>query len=451
MKSFLQIAVPVLLVAGVVGVIAYTTANTARSPKLPEIQIGQTKQSQGDAIAFDDDPTETDNARPMEVEYPSHQHKDFWFHAAQDRDAMIGLWHKSCGCANVELGSFNLSDAEWEEIAATPSPAALCRLMNTLTFDKLPETQRNQHATIKAAAPGKTPKPYVLRVNWDVKPAQDANSVSRLGVQVNVNLAGGTPQIVDRTIPFVIVSASGVWPISLDIGDLNPGGRVTKEVVVWSQTRDRLEFTARVTASGDAKANEPCAVIGPPRKLTEPEVAEFARQLTGPDPKIKLKPHCAYRFPVTLHERLGENQLEMGPLARRLIIKFQKVSLEEEPLADLKTNFAAYVSGEVRVLNGDEVGRVDFGTFKFDRVRQLDVRLGSTDPKLELEVESCSHEKMHVRLSDPMVVEGRREWVMHIDIEPNALLGKIVEQVVLRVKGNPNRKLRIPINGNAER
>src|SRR5262245_53060082 len=99
MKSFLQIAIPVLLVAAVVGVIAYTTANTARSPKLPEIPTGQSKPSQGDAIAFDEDVTELENSRPMEVEYPSRQHKDYWIHATQDRDAMIGLWHKSCGCA----------------------------------------------------------------------------------------------------------------------------------------------------------------------------------------------------------------------------------------------------------------------------------------------------------------------------------------------------------------
>src|SRR5262249_23617108 len=124
---------------------------------------------------------------------------------------------------------------------------------------------------------------------------------------------------------------------------------------------------------------------------------------------------------------------------------------EEDALPELRSTIAAYVRGEVNVLSGDDVGRVSLGTFRFDRQQKLDVRLASPDPTLGLEVDSCTHEKMHIKLDDPKTIDGRREWVMHVELEPSSLIGDFTHYILLRVKDKPGRKLRIPINGSAGR
>ncbi len=450
MKSFLQIAVPLVLVGGVVGVIAYMTQNTTRTPKLPQIDgTGGIQPTVGELITFDEEVVDLENIRPIEVEDGSDQHKDFWCHTNQSKDVLLGLWFKSCGCASVDFGSFDISEDSWDSVLASPTPLALCRLMNAVKFEALGEVKHNTYSKVQPRPAGKPPLPYVIRLNWHVKTPQNPDSAQKIGIQLNATFEAGSPQQLTKEVGYKVVAPIGFWPYRLDLGDLSPGGQAKADCIVWSQTRDRLDFTARITAAHDSKESEPCAEISPPVRLTDKELAELP-QLVAPESKDKPRPRSAYRFQVTLHERHGENQLEMGPLVRRLIIKFQRTSDGEQSLQDRRETFAAFIRGEVSVLNGDDVGRVNLGTFKFDRAQRTDVRLGSTDPKLELELESCSLEKTRVNLSEPMMVDGRREWVMRIDIQPSALLGPFEHYVVLKVKGTA-RKMRIPVRGNAER
>src|SRR5262245_28924970 len=122
MRSFLKVAVPIAMIGAVVAVIAYMTQNTARNPTKLDVINPSPTPSVGDLITFDQDVQSVEDVRPdnrpMEVEFQSHQHKDFWFHTTQEKDVMLGLWYKSCGCADVQVGSFDLSESELEGLAA---------------------------------------------------------------------------------------------------------------------------------------------------------------------------------------------------------------------------------------------------------------------------------------------------------------------------------------------
>jgi hypothetical protein len=450
MKSFFQILVPVALLMAVVAVVAYMTANTSRT-LIPEAQKPpEPAPTQGDLISWDDEGSEVD-PRPIEVESPSHPHKDFWFHTNQSGDVRLGLWYKSCGCANIHFGVSNLSDEEWESIAAAPSLGSVCRLLESMEFAPMKETKKNEHEIIRAARQGKTPRPYVLRLNWEVnKSPTEAPGDLKLHIEVNSTLEAGAPQVAERNITYTIVPAVSWVPGTLDIGDISPGGKGTRDLIVWSPTRDRLDFTAHVTAADDKRLSEPCAEISEAQRLTDQELAELPKSL-GPDMK-KFRAKSAYRIRVTVHERRGGHQLEIGPMTRALVISV-KSGPGEEPLRDKKVQFAALVRGDVSVLNGDDVGRVNFGTFKFDRPRSVEVRLGSIDPKLDLELESTSDPHVHATfVGEPKNVDGRREWSLRVELDANTVLGEFARQIILKVKGGSEvRRLRIPVGGNAER
>jgi hypothetical protein len=451
MRSFLKVAVPVVMIGAVVAVIAYVTQNTARNPASIKINLGETKPVEGDVIIFDQDLLAAEGPeRPMEVELASHQHKDFWFHTTQERDVQLTLYHKTCGCADVQLGTFSgMTDKEWKDLAAAPTLGALCHLLQSVKFEPLGEQKFNAVSTIPGTPPGQLPRPYVLRVNWSVKEPSNKDGNAALSVLVNAIVEGGAPQQRRCDVKFRVVPGTGFWPGNVDFGDLGPGSVSTRECVIWSQTRERLDFTPRITAAGDYKQSEPCAEISAPEKLSDQEMADLVK-LLDPKKQLKISLSSAYRLHLTLRERKGDQQLEMGPFMRRLVIEYQTVP-GEDALVRLQPNVSAYVRGEVNVLNGDDVGRVSLGTFRFDRPQKLDVRLGSTDSKLELEFDSCTHEKMHVTLGEPMNIERRREWIMHVELEGNALLGEFNHHVLLHVKGKPDRRLRIPISGSAVR
>lgn len=449
MKSFMQVGVPVIVLMGVVAVVAFMTQHTAHQP-LPTIGDDTPAPLEGEPITFAEGEINIDN-KPVEVEYHSHPHRDYWFYTTQERDAMVALWYKSCGCADVDIGTFDLGQTEYEAIASNPTPAALCRLLDAVSFKKMKEVKHNESDTILATKPGRKPWPYILRINWEVKKSPaEAKDKQLIHVELNATLRDSlAPVKYSRDIEYVIVPATGFWPGNVDLGDIGPGGLGARDCIIWSPTRDRLSFTARVTAAHDGKESEPCAEISDPVKLTPEEMAALPR--TMGHEMLKIQPKSAYKFRVTLHERRGDTQLEMGPLTRRLVVKFITPAGEEN-LNSVSPSVSALVRGEVSVLNGDDVGRVNLGTFKFDRARTVDVKLGSPDPKLELEIENISNDKLHVSfVGAPTNIDGRREWTMRVELEANAGIGPFGANVMLRVKNNPGRRLRIPVSGSAER
>jgi hypothetical protein len=467
MKTLTHVVLPLAILMAIVGVVGYITQNTSRSPDLP----GRTKPADnpttGDALTFDD-PVDLD-ARAREVEFQSHNTKDFWFHSNQEKPLELSLEHKSCTCTDVFIGTFAVSDAEWQDMTAgwntasrgnewklpseTLSLTNLCRLVGALEFTPLfnMRESKGKGLPLPATAPGKTPRPYLLRMNWEAKKLpQEMQTAEQLSVKLGA-LVEGAPAMArfDKDFSYVVVPSVGFFPPSVDLGEISANGSRSLDCIVWSVTRDHLSFKARMLGIDGNYRGEPCAEISEP---VEMPLAERER-LPASFGKEFAKTHfrSAYRFTLILHEHRGDDQLEIGPLSRQMVISFT-TGRGEAALEDLKPTASALVRGPIRVLTGDDRGKVYLGTYKFDRGKTIFVRLAADDPKMELTKDTVS-DNLVVTIGAPTIVDERKEWEMKVEMKPNGILGDLPAStmIVLKTVGPNPRRLRIPVTGKADR
>src|SRR5207249_2218762 len=108
----------------------------------------------------------------------------------------------------------------------------------------------------------------------------------------------------EKAIAFRVVPVVGYFPFSLDVGELAVGSNRSAELVVWTETRDRLNIKGRVLMPNAPEKDEPCAEFGAPVEMSKQEVSDLPKQLG--DKFGKLSPRAAYRMKVTVFERRGD-------------------------------------------------------------------------------------------------------------------------------------------------
>ncbi len=462
MKSLTHIVLPIVILMGVVGVVAYMTQNTKRTvtnttDTTPAVTPTQTTSVKLIKFIEPDAVVSPEDEFPTEVEYPSKNHKDYPFYSTQSDSIRLTADFQSCKCTTVELGTLAMADDELSELERHPSLTGYCRLvnaMNTMKFAPLPSgaDDKEPGTLIPGAPPGKLKRPYILRIVWEAKnPPDPTGRTDALKVRIGARLDGtNVKSTVDRSIPFVVVPSAAAMPQTIEIGELNTAGKRSIDCYIFSGTRDHLSFKARLAGADGGDSVEPCADVSTPVELT----AEERKQLPDVfEKKISAAIfRCAYRFSLTLHEHRGDNQLEIGPLSRRLVVTFDTPP-GEEPIEDMRILTTALVRGSIRVLNGDERDRIPLGIYKFDRGASTIVRIGSDDAKLDLVVEHTSDPKLKATLRPPTIVEGRKEWEMLVEMEPNAFVGPLPNSTLIMLKtvGKNPRRIRIPVTGKADR
>jgi len=454
MKSMLQVVVPIAILMGVVGLVAYFTQFTDRKP--PGLPVeGVSAPTDGEPLSFNESLADLERKRPVEVEYLSKDNRrDAWMYTSQESDVKLALNYKSCTCTDVTLIRFHLTHDEWDAIDKEPSLGGLARLAGSATEARIGDVSKSEFVTIPGTPKGKKPLPYILRMNWEAKEIPgDADALRTLSIKVIAQAGDGAYVDYNRELKYLVVPSVGMYPLMTDFGEISPNGRREAQFYFWSFTREHLAISGRVTipASGSDPLVEPCAEFSPFEELTKAERTLLPSQL-GKDYEKMPTPLCAYRVTLTLHERRGEHQLELGPISRRLAFAF-KTSDEERRIEDLRGVVTAVVRGEVNVLNGDENGRVSLGIYKYDRPRKILVRLGAQNPAVEIEVESTNDEKITAKLKPAKVVDGRKEWELEVDVAANYYLGEFppTTLVILKTLGPNARKLRIPLIGKTER
>lgn len=459
MKSFLQVAVPLGILMVVIGVIAFVTQNTARPPKAPDLSAPD-NPAESAPLVFQLDPAQLTNDKTLQVEFLSHHYKDFWFHNEHQEDVRVALDRKSCSCTDAEIGQFGLSHEEWKELKEAPTLSGVLRLVSTAKFTQLGNADAKEYQTIPGTPVGKEPLPYILRMNWHAKqsPRADGNP-EKINVQILAQVGKGPFVQIHREVSYQVLLPVALWPFEVDLGEITPNGYRTQTFHVWSFTRDRIQFTPRLSGANGFKTVEPCAEFSTPVELTPQELKLLPTQL-GPQFEKMKTPRVAYRFELKLHENKGEHQLELGPMTRRLQVSFQTAD-DEQVIRDSRATVHALVLGDINVLSGDANGRISIGNFKYDRSKQVVVRLGAHNPELGLEVESTNDPKVKAELRPPQIVGGQKEWELVVTIEPRYLLGELQPGanddsrpstlVTLQIKGPNPRRLRIPIDGKAER
>lgn len=453
MKTFTHVVLPIAIVVALVGVVAYVTQNASSVPVLNKNKDQETNPSNvaisGDVLAWDESVSE-EEPRPMFVEFKSHNHKDFWFHNPHPQTVLMCAQRKSCTCTNLEVGTFELPDAELQTVLNKPSLTGWCKLASSVKFEPLIEIAKTERNRIPGTPQGEAARPYLLRLNWEAKKAPGEAPVDRLTTEVRAEIEGGTANVYAKDVTFVVAPSVEVFPRVLEVGDINRGSSGSTDFVVLSETRYHLNVKGRVVVPVEGSPAEPCGVLSEPIELTPEELKIFPQSLG--ERYSKMVPLCAYRFHVTLYEKKGDNQLDMGPVTRRVSLTFPPDRFEEE-IEEARIPLNAVVKGEVRLVDSGRKDRIDLGSYKFDRGRKVIAILVAETPDIELELASTSSAKLHASLSPPQLVEGRRQWQLVVEMEPNALVGPMPAStmITLRTKGANPRLLRIPVTGKADR
>jgi hypothetical protein len=158
---------------------------------------------------------------------------------------------------------------------------------------------------------------------------------------------------------------------------------------------------------------------------------------------------CGYRVDVTVHERISDRvQLELGPFLRRLQLA---TDLMEEPIGPL---LSGVVRGEVQVGTPEDNDRIDLKSFPAEQGTRKQVPI-ITEPGTDLigEAIECDPDFLKVQLvqRQPAKDGNGASWALQVEVPPGRAFGTLPLQsaIYLQLRGNPPRRIRIPVVGNA--
>jgi hypothetical protein len=463
MKSIVQIgALLVVLIGGVFGVTFLTqyTRKEVTTPTGPP-------PDQKDLLKVAELKAEWDRLlnipgyQSLEMEKGTKHHYDFLIANATDKPISVILNSQfSCICARLQVSLGVLPDAARSELAAQK-------------IFILPESERKKLPGAKEFPVGPKLEPYVKNVAWTLMeydrtkgpsapvtvPAADATgpryAVLRMAwetteIKATVLKAdvmarqGSTADYRTFEVPITVtapVLSSTNNPSAgdmLPVGDLSPGEMHENTFVVWSPTRDHFDVKAELTMP------EPCIVISPPRPITGDELKQLPVELTAKsETKTLTNAKCAYQFKVQVYESKDGRQLELGPLARRVVINRG---------TDTEVGFGitGMVRGPMQVGRPDDRDRIDLRLFRADHGAEKMVEIKSSTPGLALTVDSVNPASMMAALT-PIKTAGGTSWKLTVVVPPNTQAGPLPSDSAIYLKMNttPPRRVRIPVVGNA--
>jgi hypothetical protein len=238
------------------------------------------------------------------------------------------------------------------------------------------------------------------------------------------------------------------------------------EFVVWSSTRDALEFKRVGLANKPGVLGPDPVEVGDPVRLLPAACAALQaghnRVLgAGGAPRADLegKVRCAYRIPVKIHREAADGApIEIGIFRRRIEVDCADEKIPPEYLA-----VSGGIRGDVEVTEG---GRIDFGSVSRTKgdARTLSVHTDVAGLDLEVDEKRLAH-FLKAELSRPEVKKvgtgEQRTWRLTVEVKPNQASGPFprddsaywdsaVYLKILRKDDRPDRKrerVRIPIKG----
>jgi hypothetical protein len=355
------------------------------------------------------------------------------------------------------------------KIVRDPAPNCTCTNLRVF-FGVIPDAAAARLATLKSLPVGPKLEPHLAGIQWkqldadanrgssapETLPASqpsrptfgvirfDWEAVHEKTTTVNVNIVarqGPAADYMTLQVPLTVCPPVYVSTENLALGDINAGETKEESLIIWSPTRNSFKATAQLAMP------DPCIQISPPRPFTKEELAGLPAALRAANgDKAFTQTKCAYAIKVTAHERLGDNQLELGPLARRLVIN--QGTDTETPAPAIVTGT---VRGPIQVGKPSEYDRVDFRVFRSDQGAEKSVEIRSSVPGLVLSIDRVAPDSIKTQLLAGPTAFGARTWKLTVVIPPDTQAGPLPADSAIYLKTNstPPRRIRIPITGNA--
>jgi hypothetical protein len=373
----------------------------------------------------------------------------------------------------IEKGSkghydFLVSNVTDQPVKIVREPAANCTCTNlNVFFGIVPDADGAKLTALKSLPVGPQLEPYLAGVQWkplDAEaasgpsaprslpgspPAQPRYAVVRFDWEavhekmttIKVNIVarqGAAADYLPFEVPITVRPPVLASTELLTMGDINPGEKKEELLVIWSPTRDHFDATAQLVTA------DPCILVSPPRPLTPEQLQALPAILLQNGGSTVCRTKCGYEIKVTAHERLGDNQLELGPFARRVIIN-------RGTDAELSLTVAGTVRGPIEVGSKADRDRIDFRVFRSDLGAEKSVEIKSSVPGLALSIDRITPESIKAELTPSTSAFGGHSWKLTVVAPPDSQAGPLPADSAIYLKTNstPPRRVRIPITGNA--
>jgi hypothetical protein len=445
MKSAIQIvALLAVLVGGVFGVtfvMQFTRTNstaTGGGPVTPAIAKELIKCAE--KTPEWDKVMSVPGYKSLEIEKGYKGHYDFLVWNLTDQPVkIIREPHANCTCTDLKVLFGVIPDEQGAKLAAAQPPPVGPQLepyLAAIQWKPLDaDATRGPSApqTLPGSPPGR-PQYGVVRFDWE------ALHIKMTTVKVSiVARQGPAADYVLFEVPITVCPPVIASTDNLALGDINAAEKKDASLVVWSATRDHFDATAKLVV------DDPCIQVDPPRLLTKDELKALpGTLLEGGATQSISRAQSAYEIKVTAHERLGENQLELGPLARRVVINRGTES-------ELLITVAGTVRGPIQVGKPPAVDRVDLRVFRAEIGAEKMVEITTSVPGLQLSVDHVKPEEIGVELKEVKTRFGSKQWNLTIVVRPDTVAGPLPPDsaIYLKTNSSPPRRIRIPITGNA--
>ncbi len=367
-------------------------------------------------------------------------HYDFLLQNISDQDVDVVFFATSCDCTTVKVSS--LPADEWERLkkehAEKPSvPLAYAKEPRWLSLPvKKPGEERQRFKPGEHGA---------IRVEWTARdlPGTKVPIGPIIAYQAAANPEQEGAQML--FVPARIVRPLQIYPSRLDFMTLTSGQFAKKDFLVWSSTRDTLDFTLTPDPP------DPLFVIDRDEKPI-PKSEWPARQLElKAKGSIETQIRCAYRVTVTVHESKGGRQLDQGTFFRQWAFALDGRMNPDAPT--FGPDIIGRVLGDIRIGGEDGNGKILFKSFSAKAGASKEVQLVA-DAKVVLEkVEDHPDQPSFVTVKltggKKQASGERAKWLLEVIVPPNrASAGAFLDShaVVLRIAGT-KRLVRIPLDG----
>jgi hypothetical protein len=340
-----------------------------------------------------------DTPKPRTQEAYTPGHYAFHFKSLADTPTTVGVNRKNCKCASVDIC---LAPEEW-----STDEAALAGKAEDPGLQWTPLEKDGDGFTIPPGADG------WIRVGWKDDKAGDQRFAAEMWV-----FEQGSGVVVTME-----VGVSFIDPVSIcweeeqqktdaSVGKLSPGEQRETHFLLWSCTREKFTLTQL------QPKDDPCISIGPMTPLSAEELKYLSME-----PR-KNKALFGYRVAVTVKERDGERQLDIGPFRRGIAWKADDIA---EPV---RASVGGNVLGEISasVAGSPEYPRLDMGSIDPANPTVHEIHLESANPQVELTVDEKSCDLVKVELvegskgKDVTLNDGstRRKWTVKVSFRPES-------------------------------
>jgi hypothetical protein len=458
MKSAIQVvALLVVLVGGVFGVTFLTqfVRKPAGEPTdgrpvqyvVKQLLVSpESRERQGSKAIYPDWAAITGipGYQSLEMEKGTKHHYDFLLTNVTDKLVSVFLNSQfSCTCARLKVSVGVVPDEQGAKLAALktlPVGPAVEPYVGGVQWKVLEyDATRGPSVTVEIPAPDSTTRYAVVRMAWETTEikqttlkaeiiARQGSTADRLNFEVPISV---TAAVLSSTSPSDVVY----------VGDLNPGDRREESFFVWSATRADFPCKAELSVP------DPCIEVVPPRRLTAEELKALPAQLAAKaETKTLTNARCAYEIKVAASEHVGDNQLELGPFARRL---FVNRGTDTEVVVVL----AGTVRGPIQVGDVNDREKVDLRIFRADHGAQRVLTITCPTPGQTLAIDKIvPADVIQAELTPVKTAAGASpSWKLTVFVPPNVTAGQLPfdSAIYLKMGTNPPRRVRIPVAGNA--